>query len=77
MQRTFFQWIAAISAVLFAIGSAHAARRPTYGGELRIEMRAAIPVLDPSASPDDPVALGALRELSPLVFETYIRLDEH
>jgi peptide/nickel transport system substrate-binding protein len=80
MQRTPLQWIAAISTVLAAyaaIGSLSAARRPSYGGELRIEMRAAIQTLEPSSTPDDPVALGALRELSPLVFETYVRLDEH
>jgi ABC-type transport system substrate-binding protein len=62
---------------LLTIPTATAARRPSYGGELRIEMRAALPALDPSASPEDPVALGALRDLTPLVFETYVRLDEH
>lgn len=63
--------IALLSAII-----ANAARRPSYGGELRIETRAAINVLDPSASPEDPVALGALRQLTPFVFETYVRLDE-
>ncbi len=61
---------------LALLNVASAARQPSYGGELRIETRAVINVLDPSASPEDPVALGALRQLAPLVFETYVRLDE-
>ena len=78
MRPTPLPSIAAVSALLvLSVASLSAARRPSYGGDLRIEIRAAIPVLEPSATPDDPAALGALRQLTPLVFETYVRLDEH
>ena len=67
----------ACAVALLSVASLSAARRPSYGGELRVEMRATIPTLEPSATPDDPAAFGALRQLCPLVFETYVRLDEH
>ena len=54
MQRTLLRWIAAASALLAAsaaIGSLNAARRPRYGGELRIELRAALKTLDPLETP--------------------------
>lgn len=44
MKRTASPWIAAASAIL-AVGAVEAARRPHYGGELRIETSAAEPVI--------------------------------
>ena len=73
------RWIAAVSAALVACAAAHslyAARRPHYGGDLRIEMRASVKDVDPSAPSDDPEVLGARAALVPLVFETLVRLDE-
>ena len=65
MRRTPLPSIAAVSALLvLSVASLSAARRPSYGGDLRIEIRAAIAVLEPSATPDDPAALGALRQLT-------------
>jgi len=79
MQRTLFRWIAAASAVLAAcaaIESLNAARRPRYGGELRIELRAVLKTLDPLEMPPDFLALAAQRQLLPAVFETLVRLDD-
>jgi ABC-type transport system substrate-binding protein len=73
------RWTAAVSAALLAGAAArglYAARRPHYGGELRIEMRAAFKEMDPSAPADDPGVLAARSDLVPLVFETLVRLDE-
>lgn len=75
MKRIPSRWIAAASA-LVALGMLHAARRPRYGGELRVEMRAALRTLDPSADSDQQT-LEARTQLSPAVFETLIRFDEH
>lgn len=77
MKRIPSRWIAAASA-LVALGLAteflDGARRPRYGGELRMEMRAALRTLDPADS--DPLALGARTQLIPAVFETLLRFDE-
>jgi ABC-type transport system substrate-binding protein len=54
-----------------------AARRPRYGGELRVEMRASLRTLDPTEIPEDPAALAAQRLWLPTVFETLVRLDDH
>ena len=65
MKLTAFRRIAAAS-LLLALTSAHAARRPRYGGDLRIEIRAT------PANPeslDRNIFLGA-------VFETLVRLDD-
>jgi ABC-type transport system substrate-binding protein len=79
MRRTPFLWIAAASvlAASAAIGTLNAARRPRYGGELRIELRAQLKTLDPQEMPQDPLALAAQRQILPAVFETLVRLDEH
>lgn len=71
------RWTAAASAVVLACmaGQAvYAARRPHYGGGLRIEMRASLKEFDPSA--EDPELLAARADILPLVFETLVRLDE-
>jgi peptide/nickel transport system substrate-binding protein len=77
MRRTALRWIAAGNAILALAVAVEAARRPRYGGELRVETRAAIASLDPGAVSEDPVALGAQRQWMPLVFETLVRLDDH
>jgi len=77
MGRTALRWIAAGNAILALAVALEAAHRPRYGGELRVEMRAAIAGLDPGAVSEDPVALGAQRQWMPLVFETLVRLDDH
>ncbi len=65
MKRIPSRWIAAVSAIV-ALSSVDAARRPRYGGELRVEMRAALKTLDPSAD--------AL--IVPAVFETLVHFDD-
>jgi peptide/nickel transport system substrate-binding protein len=65
MKRIPSLWIAAASA-LIALGTIDAARRPRYGGELRVEMRAALRTLDPAVT----------ATLVPSVFETLVRFDE-
>ncbi len=77
MRPTALRSIAAVSAVLVLAAGLEAARRPRYGGELRVEMRAAITSLDPAVVPDDPTALGAQRQWMPFVFETLVSLDDH
>lgn len=66
MRRIRSRSIAAISLVV-AFASADAARRPRYGGELRVEMRAAPRTADPAELPP---------EVGAAVFETLVRLDE-
>jgi ABC-type transport system substrate-binding protein len=79
MKRIPSRWIAAASAPIVlgivALGMVHGARRPRYGGELRVEMRAALRTLDPADS--DPLALESRAQLIPAVFETLVRFDEH
>lgn len=75
MRRTPFRWIAAASLLLASIGL-QGARRPAYGGELRIEFRARLRGLDPMDAPSDALAFAAQRQLLPAVFETLVRLDD-
>jgi peptide/nickel transport system substrate-binding protein len=75
MRRTISRWIAAASA-LAALGALEGARRPHYGGNLRVEMRAAVRTLDPAEVPGDPLVLQSKIQLVPAVFETLVRLDE-
>jgi ABC-type transport system substrate-binding protein len=77
MRRTALRSIAAANAILALVAGLEAARRPHYGGELRVEMRAAVASLDPGAVPDDPAALGTQRQWTPFVFETLVSLDDH
>jgi len=77
MRRTALRSIAAVNAFLVVVAGLQAARRPHYGGELRVEMRAVMTSLDPAVVPDDPAALGAQRQWMPFVFETLVTLDDH
>ena len=58
---------------LLLISPASAETRPRYGGTLRVEMRAALPSLDPAvpATGDDP----GFAQIAPLVYDTLVRLD--
>src|SRR5271154_4224173 len=76
MKLTASRWIAAASGLL-TLGTVEAARRPQYGGELRIEMSAVLQNLDPSQVPADPAVVAAKERLLPEVFETLVRLDQH
>ncbi|HEY2844128.1 MAG TPA: ABC transporter substrate-binding protein [Bryobacteraceae bacterium] len=67
---------ALLALVLAIAATLHAARRPHYGGELRVEMHASLRTLDPMEIPDDPAALAAQRLWLPAVFETLVRLDD-
>jgi MarR-like DNA-binding transcriptional regulator SgrR of sgrS sRNA len=77
MRRTIWRSTAAVSALLTTAALIEAARRPRYGGELRVEMRASLRTLDPGDIPEDPAALAAQRLWLPAVFETLVRLDDH
>jgi peptide/nickel transport system substrate-binding protein len=75
MRRTLSRSIAAASAIILA-GSLDAARRPRYGGVLRVEVSAAVQTLDPADWPADPAEAALKARLAGLVFETLVRLDE-
>jgi ABC-type oligopeptide transport system substrate-binding subunit len=80
MRRTIWRSTAAVSALLATLmltALLSAARRPRYGGELRVEMRASLRSLDPAENPEDPAALAAQRLWLPAVFDTLVRLDDH
>lgn len=53
-----------------------AARRPRYGGTLRVDMREAVRSLDPSDWPSDTLEASAKQKITSQVFETLVRLDE-
>jgi MarR-like DNA-binding transcriptional regulator SgrR of sgrS sRNA len=63
------RWIAAINTLTLCAFAANAARRPQYGGELRVETNAVLKSFEP-AERDRP-------ELIAEVFETLVRIDEH
>src|ERR1051326_7189400 len=79
MPRIAWRSIAVVNVLLafVAVATLEAARRPHYGGELRVEMRAVLQTLDPLDSPEDPAVLAAQRFWQPAVFETLVKLDEH
>lgn len=76
MRRTRWRSIAAVSAALIAaalisIGALDGARRPRYGGELRLEMRAAIPSCDSEGAEETEAQAAICGQ----VFETLVRFD--
>jgi peptide/nickel transport system substrate-binding protein len=78
MKRTPFRFLAAASVagvLLFAAARVESARRPRYGGTLRVEMHAAVSSLDPVDWPADPAASAAKEKLMSLVFDRLTRLD--
>jgi peptide/nickel transport system substrate-binding protein len=76
MGRITSRWIAAASAIAL-IGSLGAARRPRYGGNLRVQIGASVQSLDPGEWPNDPAEAAAKAALAGVVFETLVRLDPH
>jgi len=66
MRPTALPWIAGTSALLL-VGLAEAARRPYYGGTLRIGIRAQVRSLDPKESASDPAEFAIKLLLSPAV----------
>jgi len=66
MKPTALRWIAGISALL-AVAFAQGARRPYYGGTLRIEMRAQVRSLDLKDPASDPMEFAAKALLSPAI----------
>lgn len=79
MKRTRFRFLAASSlilAMLLASAVAHTARRPRYGGTLRVEMQAAaVTSLDPATPVTDSGGAVVREKLMALVFDTLTRLD--
>ncbi len=74
MRLTALPPIAAVSLLLVA--GAWAARRPRYGGVLRVESRAVVRNLDPTDVAVDPLEAALKEKLTAQVFETLVRLDE-
>lgn len=74
MKRTTWRWIAAASCLL-AAGALPAARRPHYGGTLRVELSAAFSP-DPAKWPVLAPALAARDRIMEQVFETLVRLND-
>ncbi len=72
MKRSVFLLLA-VSLWLASFG--HAATRPHYGGTLRVELRAQVPSLDPSA-PEVFSEQSAQEHISSLIFEPLVRLDQ-
>ena len=73
MRRTAFLLIA-VSVWLAAFASA--ARRPHYGGVLRVELRASLSNLDPAAPETSAETQATKEHAAALVFEPLVRLDE-
>ena len=79
MKRTRFRFLAAssvLAAVLLAAAVAHTARRPRYGGTLRVEMEGAPASLDPATPTANPGAAATKERLMALVYDTLTRLDD-
>ncbi len=79
MKRTGYSLLAAASLaaiLLFAASGAHSARRPHYGGTLRVELQEALASLVPSQIVSDPLSFSAKEKLTALVFETLTRFDD-
>jgi len=73
MRRFRFVWLAIASAPL-AAAAVHGARAQ-YGGTLRVETRANVHALDPTATPLDRVDAAAARRIESLVFDTLTHVD--
>lgn len=76
MRRTRSRWIVAASAILLLNAAIEAARRPRYGGELRVETRAALRSPAPAEAAGDPTEEALRMALLSQVFETLVRTDE-
>jgi peptide/nickel transport system substrate-binding protein len=67
--------ISALLGVAFAALPARSARRPRYGGTLRVEMGASLASLDPAGAGSSPEEVAALAQIGPLVFEHWGAVD--
>lgn len=72
MKLSAWRWLAA-SSLLLAAFAARAETRPQYGGTLHIAMREALISIDPS---QDPADSSAQANVTKLVFETVVTLDQ-
>ncbi len=73
-------WSATVSLLLIlgaTAGEAEAARRPRYGGTLRVEMSALSVSLDPREGKAGAAQSGAAEKLARLVFERLVALDNY
>lgn len=61
--------LAATSAVLVSIGRAEPARRPRYGGTLRVEIGAVVNSIDPSTAAATPEEAAAKDQICALLYE--------
>jgi peptide/nickel transport system substrate-binding protein len=62
--------------LLFAVAAARPARRPRYGGTLRVELQEALTSLAPNVIANDLASFAAKERLMGLVFETLTRFDD-
>lgn len=76
MRPSTYPLFAAVS-LLLVVTSAESARRPRFGGALRLEMRALVRSLDPMETPSDPVEAAASERILSLVFDRLVSLDEY
>src|SRR5215471_2975696 len=63
--------LAVTSAALLAAGRAEPARRPRYGGTLRVEIGATVNSIDPSVAPQTEQEALARDEICSLLYEPY------
>ena len=62
----------AAASLLLLLGSMQGARRPRYGGALRVETQTVIRSLDPA----EPAESAVKEQITSQVFETWVRLDD-
>jgi peptide/nickel transport system substrate-binding protein len=70
MKHRLYLSVAAISLLLFAAVRARSARRPAYGGTLRVEIGATVNSLDPSVVVGDAAEAEAKAEIDGLIYES-------
>jgi MarR-like DNA-binding transcriptional regulator SgrR of sgrS sRNA len=70
--RPIISRLIAAASVLLLLGSIQAARRPRYGGALRVETQAVIKSVDPA----EPAESVIKEQITSQVFETWVRLDD-
>ncbi len=75
MRHTAFRSLAGISLLLLAMPLL-SARRPRYGGTLRVEIGAAVASLDPVVPPANAAEAAAREKLMGLVFDRLVTFDE-
>jgi ABC-type transport system substrate-binding protein len=67
--------ISALLIMIFAAMPARSARRPRYGGTLRVEIGASVASLDPAVATSSSEEAAALAQIGPLVFEHWGAVD--